>query len=408
MSHTSLRLHLSVLTVVLWGAQVSHAGILVSANSRVGRVPNAVGTGLRGFYYADPTGFDTLRSLVDADAFIAQNQPTATFLSTEILYPRPGGNSDTTGDLLGDDASTLDPGSVSSTKSASVWRFRGAIAISRRLDVDPTTREIDVDFALGSDDSSRLTIGGTDILRVPGDELADERGVYEANDFRATASFEQPGLYPVDIVWWDYFGGIFIRWYGSILGGTEDGVPDGLAGIVPTSVLFPSVPRPGESELSPILPTSNLGGSFQFEGESGQWFDPPATDGFAFNTTDGSFFTEILGLPTGFAAPFTVRVGSTELGKFAPGDTVDFSAFPGGGVSQFFVEGISPAVDAEDSLAFPIQLGFNRSFAAFNMTPLSSVPEPSTYMLALLGGLVVAACSRRKSKVSPGTVGSAQ
>jgi hypothetical protein len=114
--------------------------------------------------------------------------------------------------------------------------------------------------------------------------------------------------------------------------------------------------------------------------------DPIPAWGFRYETTDGSLFTDITAFPTGFDDPFTVSVGSTVLGQYSPGETL---TFPGGGVSSFSLTGISPLVDAEDPLAFPLGLAFVRSIVSFDMIPLSqsSVPEPSSLALFTLGGI---------------------
>jgi len=57
-------------------------------------------------------------------------------------------------------------------------------------------------------------------------------------------------------------------------------------------------------------------------------------------------FTGITDFPTGFSRPFDVIVDGSLVGSFGPGGTVDFSSFPGGGVTSFTVAGISPVVDA--------------------------------------------------------------
>lgn len=226
----------------------SHAEIIIPASRAIGPVPAQPGEGLTGYAYAFPDPFNNLRTLADADAFIAGNAPAATFLASQIDYPRPGGGGAALAELLGPDAASLDPASFGSTSPSLVYRFLGAIAITAGLDLDPTSPTIEVEFAMGSDDASRLRIGGLDVLRVAGPDPTDERGVYDANDFRTIASFGGPGLYPVEIVWWDWYGGVSIHWFGSIPGAPQPNTPPGLAGIVPTSVLYAApaaVPEPG-------------------------------------------------------------------------------------------------------------------------------------------------------------------
>lgn len=224
-----------VLLVVLGIGQASQADIFIPASSRASGI--VVEPGLKGFFYDrdDPAG--TINSLAMADAIIASSTPSATFSSTLVDYP----NGDEAilflpmlGELLGVDAAGLNPpGAAASAASPMVMRFMGVIHVTEALDIDPSNSTIDVQFALGSDDGSRLRIGGQTLISIDG------TGVFF--DFPPeqieVASFEAPGLYPVDIVWYDHFGGTGIAWYSSISGGPDSGAPAGTAGIVPTEVL---------------------------------------------------------------------------------------------------------------------------------------------------------------------------
>lgn len=148
----------------------------------------------------------------------------------------------------------------------------------------------------------------------------------------------------------------------------------------------------GATQNAPILPQpgGGVGESAAFVGAStGGWFDPPMTEAFEFDMTDGAKFTAILGFPIGIDGDglFQVIADGVDLGWFEEGDMVTFA---GGGVSQFTVLGIDPAVDVEDPMAFPIQLEFNQPTASFTMTP---VPEPAS--LALLAASVLLIFRRR-------------
>ncbi|MEX2111723.1 MAG: PEP-CTERM sorting domain-containing protein [Pirellulales bacterium] len=143
--------------------------------------------------------------------------------------------------------------------------------------------------------------------------------------------------------------------------------------------------------LQPSLPTTVLPGSssppvFVFESApSGQWFDPPMAAGFAYEMTGDSLFTGILDFPTGFNQPFTVAVGDTVLGQYGPGQSVDFTSFPGGGVTSFQVTGLDPGADPESPTAFPLKLLFDTGIADFTMQAILEVPEPSSFALCALG-----------------------
>jgi hypothetical protein len=157
----------------------------------------------------------------------------------------------------------------------------------------------------------------------------------------------------------------------------------------------------GTFQEEPILPTSQESGQLVFKNTvTGRWFDPPTAYGFEYSMLSNSVFTQILGFPTGFSNLFTITVGNRVLGQFQPGDTVDFVALLGQGVSSFSLTGINPLADPENPTAFPLQLTFNTNTADFQMTALSpnqpeSVPEPSTVLGSLLC-IALGATAKRK------------
>lgn len=228
--------------------QAVQAEVFIPASSRVSGVVEE--PGLTGLFYDrdDPAG--AINSLAVADAVIASSSPSATFSSTLVDYPR-GDEAilflPTLGELLGDDAAGLDPpDAAASSASPMVMRFTGVINVTEAMDIDPNNSTIDVRFALGSDDGSRLRIGGQTLISIDGTGVffSFPPGQIEV------ANFEAPGFYLVEIVWYDHFGGIGIAWYSSIAGGPASGAPPGTAGIVPTSVLgvlgpFPIDIKPG-------------------------------------------------------------------------------------------------------------------------------------------------------------------
>jgi len=162
-----------------------------------------------------------------------------------------------------------------------------------------------------------------------------------------------------------------------------------------------AVTAPGFSSSNPILspdPPVIVGDGtpvFTFpDVPSGMWFDPPASDGFIYEMTDGALFTNILGFPPGFNNDFEVLVGTTSLGLFGPGDGVDFVSLLGSGVSSFRIMGIDPLIDGADPSAFPIQLAFDQPTASFTMQA-TAVPEPASG-LAVVVTIAVASMRRRK------------
>lgn len=136
---------------------------------------------------------------------------------------------------------------------------------------------------------------------------------------------------------------------------------------------------PGASQNTPVLPNGMQAGAFSFVGVvTGAWVDPPTTEGYRYTMTSDSLFTKIEDFPTGFPNNFTVSVGDRVLGEFGPGDTVDFSDFPGGGVEEFTITGITPFLDPDNPMAFPVKLAFNTETADFMMKPLEN-PEAVAY-----------------------------
>jgi hypothetical protein len=137
-----------------------------------------------------------------------------------------------------------------------------------------------------------------------------------------------------------------------------------------------------------------VGGTYTFTGaESGLWVDPPLTDGYRYTMTGSSVFTSILDFPMGFDDTFEVYVGTSFLGNFGPGDSVDFTSFAGGGVSEFLVRGINPLVDVENPAGFPLRLAYNTPTADFVMTAdpssMSSGPVPERAALITWGLLII-------------------
>ncbi len=152
---------------------------------------------------------------------------------------------------------------------------------------------------------------------------------------------------------------------------------------------------PGSSSAFPVMPTSTGGGRLSFQAVgTGAWVDPPTSEGYRYVMANNSLFTKIVNFPTGFAKPFTVSVGGKVVGQFKPGDSVDFSKFPGGGVKEFTVTGITPLTDPEDPTAFPLQLAFNTETADFTMEAIQNTaaveyfknnpPPPEPFKITIL------------------------
>lgn len=182
----------------------------------------------------------------------------------------------------------------------------------------------------------------------------------------------------------------------SILGYTN-----GMLNAVDLDATITEFEEPGTVDL-PLIPdvvTVNPDGSvtwtFTTEGisicASGCWVDPPVSESFTYTMTNAALFTGIADFPTGFASDFEVSVGGSSLGTYGPGDSVDFSGYPGGGVSSFVVSGITPSADLTSAEAFPLELAFDSAVATFEMT--SSAPTAVPGLGWIGGGLAVAVLS---------------
>lgn len=144
---------------------------------------------------------------------------------------------------------------------------------------------------------------------------------------------------------------------------------------------------PGGDQGFPLLPNTQDGNEFGLmeipqrvtpSGGTSQppWIDPPIAFGYRYEALDGTKFTRVAGFPSGIDADDTFRVhsGGSFLGSFQVGQEVDFSGFPGGGVTSFSVTGIDPGTDAHDGRGFPLQVDFDTATANIDVTALE-VPE---------------------------------
>ncbi|MDY6781185.1 MAG: hypothetical protein SW833_01290 [Cyanobacteriota bacterium] len=164
----------------------------------------------------------------------------------------------------------------------------------------------------------------------------------------------------------------------------------------------PGTSQPGYSQSNPILPdfVDNQGWFVFDEVPSGRWFDPPTVSGFQFAAIGDSQFTEVIDFPVGIDSDerFTVSVGNEILGEFGFGQSVDFLALLGGGVSEFTIAGIDSDIDPTSPKAFPVRLAFDDPTASFKMRAVSkSTPEPS-FAIALFGLAFLGIQQRKRHK----------
>lgn len=203
---------------------------LASVSNPVAPVPVNPGTGLSGQIWDAPVG-----SLSGALAEIASGVVDGGFTAATIDYPNGAVDDiDTPTPLatfLGTDGASLSGTAVSEGFSL-VLRMSGLIAIEQAGVVE---------FAVGSDDGFRLTIGGQVVSEFAGNR---------AFGFTSGAlNFEEAGLYPIELVYYaNNEARSGLEFYSSIPGGVDSGAPASGLSIVPTGVLY--VPTPGATVLA--------------------------------------------------------------------------------------------------------------------------------------------------------------
>jgi len=199
--------------------------VLIPIESRLSIGPCGLQQGLDAIYIDMPAATNE-----QAESILASNPADVTFIATTLDYPNgPGDNvflGNVIADLLGID-SFGGPNADDSVEGF-VFRFSGAIQIDSSFDTTPGGA-IDVAFALGSDDGSVLQIGGVEVI--------DNGGDHGFSFQLGAAVFEEPGYYPVEILYYNNAFGGGLEWYSSIPGGVDSGAPAGVDGIVPTGVL---------------------------------------------------------------------------------------------------------------------------------------------------------------------------
>jgi hypothetical protein len=104
---------------------------------------------------------------------------------------------------------------------------------------------------------------------------------------------------------------------------------------------------------------------------SGSLIGIPASDGvdyeFSFLATSPTLFQSMI-LPN-CTNSLTVTVSNVNLGSFSGGQTVYFTNFPSGGVSQFNVSANGQPLPAISGLELPLVLAFNSPTGAFSLKP---------------------------------------
>ena len=238
------KLHILAVALAFAFGLVSQAGaVLITADKRVAGLGANAGNGLNGqFWNAGP--FSCVSTSVcgasSVQTHISNNGPDATFMSTIVDYaqgPVNAGPDPLLGTFLGTDAASLSAGAAGFSTETSVMEFSGFISIDSSFDTI-AGGNIDIGFAVGSDDGMRLKIGGVTVT-----SFESPRAFGTSS---GTAEFEVAGLYDFQLIYWENFSFTGVELYSTISGGTgESGAPVGM-GLVDTAVLSKTaVPEPG-------------------------------------------------------------------------------------------------------------------------------------------------------------------
>ena len=183
---------------VLMICSVSRAQFFIPATESVGPPPCQPGTGLNGYYFHVDDAFQgTIVTIANAQ-IIAMGTPTATYTATNINY----GNSNddvpvnaflnTNGGTDGDSLMPL----ITDPVGSAVFDMKGYISIP--------DASVTYHFGLNADDGTVLILGQSALTVI------DNGGDHAPQLREADVDFEAPGLYPVEILFYNdrYMGGI--------------------------------------------------------------------------------------------------------------------------------------------------------------------------------------------------------
>ena len=171
----------------------------ITVSNPVAPSPATAGNGLTGRYYGQVSNSNLIFTTDCAMDYISENKPVATFKASEINYPGPGYDSAcdsvTLGAFLGKDAATLSKKSVSDNSlTGQLFDFRGYLNVQTAGKYK---------FSLGSDDGSRLLIGGQTIV--------DNRTPQSFTTRSEDLTFTNAGLYPLEVAYFENWGDTGIR-----------------------------------------------------------------------------------------------------------------------------------------------------------------------------------------------------
>ena len=161
--------------------------VVIPASERLSDIPASAGTGLSGSYYRLPGYVPDVLSAATVAAKLAE--PSARFTALTLCFPRCGATTKDGGPIEAYVAMNGTDLTGSANLGASFTRFSGALAIAKAGTYA---------FSLYSDDGAMLSIGNTVVAAML--KQQPWAGV------TTSATFEQPGLYAIQLQQFDIGG----------------------------------------------------------------------------------------------------------------------------------------------------------------------------------------------------------
>ena len=188
-------LTLATLTV----GQAARAGVIVGADQSAGAVPLLAGGGLLGSYYKFAASVGYVSSVANAGQWIAAaGAPTATFFTKSVCFPDCNGDfvSQTTAlaGLLNSNVSDFSYTAGNSAATVATVDHAAMVLTGFLAIANPGTYT----FSLGSDDGSRLTIGGQTVVN---NDL-----LHSFTTATGAATFITAGLYAINLTYFNNGG----------------------------------------------------------------------------------------------------------------------------------------------------------------------------------------------------------
>ncbi len=170
----------------------------------------------------------------------------------------------------------------------------------------------------------------------------------------------------------------------------------------------------GFSALSPLLPQFVQDGwKFFTDIASGLWVDPPTKKGFQYEALGTSIFTGINDFPNGIDADdtFSVFAENQFIGRYQPGQSIDFVSIFGKGVKSFSVTDIESNDPNKSVVNFALPISFGEDFGSLRMRAddgqgnvgnpdkPEDVPEPVTPIATIVGlAMILKRFTKKRSR----------